>query len=545
MSPIWRVVVPGGHSVGLGLGLETRLLQGLKCGGVDCPFGYIGERRSGRSLAGVGKLACVRVEELLIGRRGVPIDMGRYLLVEGLLFLLLGGIERHGGGRLHGRNRHGLLWAGLMHRELTLPVLAEGRLLRKRVGLLWSPILGRHDGRSGGHPGTPGRKSYNRPRRVHISTGPRHDGARGGDERVPAHLPCERRPPTHSNTGRIDAATVGTRSSAGEALAEGSKASSAATAKALLIRSLGSWNEDEGSLFGGEDVARCCWGKGDADGLVAAERRAVVRQARVLLDGHIRELYGLLHSGKVHPDLGIGSVHRRGEVAGRRLFRGRRGGAIPLRWCLLCLVRRWVEGCIRPRASLGRRLRLGRLIHERLVEVVLPGGVCSVRGLCPCTAVLLARTRLCLKARYSLRWRKRPSDGRSPHATAGPSSRPKLSEAILAGCGALVVHEEGSAVRYESRICIPLLLVVLVLPPPALYQRLWPACSPLDGRRGLRGWAARLEVQRLVSHGIGRREPIPHQLCGLRGREGSVGASNGRRGCPPLRDVWPGLRCAC
>jgi hypothetical protein len=77
-------------------------------------------------LARIRELAGMRIEGLLLlGRRGISVHVGRHLLVEGLLFLLLRRVEGHGRWGLDTRDGDCLLRAGLMHSELTLPIFAE------------------------------------------------------------------------------------------------------------------------------------------------------------------------------------------------------------------------------------------------------------------------------------------------------------------------------------------------------------------------------------------------------------------------------------
>ena len=87
----------------------------------------------------------------LLDTRRSSIDVRGNLLVEGLLLLLLWGVEAHRCRRLDASNRDSLLRAGLVHRELTLPVLTVGRFLRERVGRLHSAVRGRDHGGSIGH----------------------------------------------------------------------------------------------------------------------------------------------------------------------------------------------------------------------------------------------------------------------------------------------------------------------------------------------------------------------------------------------------------
>lgn len=78
------------------LGLESRL-EGLEGWGVDGPLRYVRQRRAGGSLSGIGRLASVGwIEGLRVGGGCGSIRMSGDLLMEWLLFLLLGRIEGHG-----------------------------------------------------------------------------------------------------------------------------------------------------------------------------------------------------------------------------------------------------------------------------------------------------------------------------------------------------------------------------------------------------------------------------------------------------------------
>lgn len=79
-------------------------------------------------------MASVLIEAGGFTRRCSAVHVSRDLLVERLLFLLLGRIEVQGSRRLYACDVDVLLRAGLMHGQLSLrPVLAEGWLLRRRI----------------------------------------------------------------------------------------------------------------------------------------------------------------------------------------------------------------------------------------------------------------------------------------------------------------------------------------------------------------------------------------------------------------------------
>jgi hypothetical protein len=130
--------------------------------------------------------------------------------------------------------------------------------------------------------------------------------------------------------------------------------------------------------------------------------------------------------------------------------------------------------------------------------------------------------------------RKRPSNG-SP--TTSPTASANGPEAVLGGSRALVVHEEGAAVGDEGGVGVAFLLVLLMLPSPALAQRLLPprsACS----RRAVGLGSARLQVERLgVVGAVCKLQAAQHQLRVLGDGQGGVGASNGRRGLAAGRQV--------
>jgi hypothetical protein len=125
-----RVVVALWHEW---LRREPTLLVRLEDGRVDGALGYVGEGCAGRELVRVRQLATVLIVWLMLGWRSCPVDVCGDLLVEWLLFLLLRRVERHRCWRLNARHGDGLLGARLVHRELTLPVLAVRRFLWQRV----------------------------------------------------------------------------------------------------------------------------------------------------------------------------------------------------------------------------------------------------------------------------------------------------------------------------------------------------------------------------------------------------------------------------
>jgi hypothetical protein len=243
------------------LGLESRLLERLKCGRVNGSFGDVGEWSTRRHLTRVGGLANMLVEGLLLDCGSGAVNVRGNLLVEGLLFLLLGRVERHGGGGLDASNRHGLLWAWLVHGELALPVFAISWLLGKRVGVrAGHHVSWRNErGWSIGHPGPTWWESYYWARRIEGAVA-RHDRPGRRDKVVATHLASNGRSPTHGYAWRVDAPTVRTSSSAREATTSSERAeTAAASAKALLVRSQRTWDEYEGALDRGEDVARGRW----------------------------------------------------------------------------------------------------------------------------------------------------------------------------------------------------------------------------------------------------------------------------------------------
>lgn len=115
--------------LGLVSGLEW--LEG-RC--MDGALWDIRKRCAGRGLTRERRLASMLVEAWLFAGRPSTVDVGRDLLMEGLLFLLLRGVEVHRGRRLDTCNVDVLLRTRLVHRQLALrPVLAECWLLGQRV----------------------------------------------------------------------------------------------------------------------------------------------------------------------------------------------------------------------------------------------------------------------------------------------------------------------------------------------------------------------------------------------------------------------------
>jgi hypothetical protein len=134
LSAVLRVIVALRHRKILGLISRLERLEGRS---VNSPFWDVGQGRTCRSLSRERRLAGVRIEGLWLRRRRSSMCVCRNLLVERLLFLLLRRVESHGRRRFDACDGDGLLRTRLVHGNLTLsPVLAEGRLLGKRVRLL-------------------------------------------------------------------------------------------------------------------------------------------------------------------------------------------------------------------------------------------------------------------------------------------------------------------------------------------------------------------------------------------------------------------------
>lgn len=136
---LWMLLVRGGGRVVVAAGDEGLVLvaglEGLEGGRVDGALGDVGERGASGDLARVGGLAGVLIE----GGGGIAggcgaVDVGGDLLVEGLLFLLLGRVEVERRRRFDSGDIDVLLGTRLVHGQLALrPVLAEGWLLGRRV----------------------------------------------------------------------------------------------------------------------------------------------------------------------------------------------------------------------------------------------------------------------------------------------------------------------------------------------------------------------------------------------------------------------------
>lgn len=110
---------------------------------------------------------------------------------------------------------------------------------------------------------------------------------------------------------------------------------------------------------------------------------------------------------------------------------------------------------------------------DLVMQVVLPRRVGGLRGVLSHAVASVSRSSLCsapLSLWYILGRGEWPTNGSasSPTAADGP-------ECILARRGAGVVHEEGAPVGDEGWVRVTLLLVLLVLPPPAVSQRLRPS----------------------------------------------------------------------
>jgi hypothetical protein len=99
------------------------------------------------------------------------------------------------------------------------------------------------------------------------------------------------------------------------------------------------------------------------------------------------------------------------------------------------------------------------------------------------------------------------------------------------------VHEEGAPVGDEGRVRVALLLVLFVLAPPAVAQRLRPSRRRANGRRSV-GRLARLKVDLVgVVGGVCEAQSVHHRLRVLERCEGGIRAGNGRRGLPDA-DSW-------
>jgi hypothetical protein len=72
----------------------------------------------------------------------------------------------------------------------------------------------------------------------------------------------------------------------------------------------------------------------------------------------------------------------------------------------------------------------------------------------------------------------------------------------LAVGGPLIVHEEDAAVGDEGRIRVPLLLVLFVLPPLALRERLWSAKWRIDGRGRCYRQVPRLKIHDVIASAL-------------------------------------------
>lgn len=198
------------------------------------------------------------------------------------------------------------------------------------------------------------------------------------------------------------------------------------------------------------------------------------------LDGDVLEGNGSFHIGQEHADDGIVGVHGCGEVAcGRRL--GGRHHRRPLH--LLVLVLMLLRMLRRARCVLCRHMGGCRVVRglvlvlvlvggvDLVMQIVLPRRVGGLGGVLSHAVTGVSRCSLDSASLWYILGRgKWPANGSSssPTAADGP-------ECILARRRARVVHEEGAPVGDEGWVRVTLLLVLFVLPPPAVSQRLWPS----------------------------------------------------------------------
>ena len=179
-------------------------------------------------------------------------------------------------------------------------------------------------------------------------------------------------------------------------------------------------------------------------------------------------------------------------------------------------------------------------MDDRLVEIVLPWGVGRLRSLCSQATRYVRMLPIEIELMYVLCWGVWTADERSTSATSTSAAGPKLSEATLTRSRPLIMHEEVAPVGNEGRIRISFLLVLLMLPPLALRERLWLS----RGCTWSRGWfhseVPCLEIDNIIVRARVRYlQAIHHHLCVLRSRKCRVGASNGRGWHPTVGGISP------
>lgn len=281
-----------------------------------------------------------------------------------------------------------------MHRNLAWPVLLECRLLRQRVGLWLRQVV---DGRLirvhsvhwlHGHAILPNKRLIRNEGLVRVARGRQPDNRSGifdwhrssrydracGREEVFTTIRCQRGATAQSNARRIGAAVVASAKNAGPSRkpSHRTKAGARLAPGPLLVRPHGTGNEDEGSVDGGEDVLGRVVGQGDADWLVATQRRAVVWKFGVLFDWHAKRSRTFPGDGKGHPHLHVADVSLGGQspVDGGRVGRACRDEAVAVGRSLFLGQMPWLsrgqrvgDGLMHIMCPLTTGQRIGRTVQ--------------------------------------------------------------------------------------------------------------------------------------------------------------------------------------